>query len=71
MVYDPDAGSSLADRLDLDGNPEIDQDWPTYELKYKDENGKDQVMEMPMTIADWAATEVRFCQAFYQGQGNT
>ncbi len=69
MVYDPDAGPSLSDRLDLDGNPEIDQDWPTYELKYKDENGKDQVMEMPMTIADWAATEVRFAKHFTKVRG--
>lgn len=69
MVYDPDAGSSLSERLDLDGNPEIDQDWPTYELKYKDENGKDQVMELPMTIADWAATEVRFAKHYRRVKG--
>ena len=69
MVYDPDAGSSLSERLDLDGNPEIDQDWPAYELKYKDENGKDQVMELPMTIADWAATEVRFAKHFLKVRG--
>lgn len=64
FIYDPDAGDTLADRLDLDGNPAIDQEWPTYELKYKDENGKEQVMELPMTIADWAATEVRFARHF-------
>jgi pyruvate-ferredoxin/flavodoxin oxidoreductase len=69
MVYDPDAGTSMSERLDLDGNPELDQDWPTYELKYKDENGKDQVMELPMTIADWAATEVRFAKHFQKVRG--
>ncbi|HRR26686.1 MAG TPA: ferredoxin, partial [Acidobacteriota bacterium] len=64
FVYDPDGGEWLADRLDLDGNPSVDQEWPTYELKYKDENGKDQVMELPVTVADWAATEVRFARHF-------
>jgi len=69
MIYDPDAGSSLSERLNLEGNPELDQDWPTYELKYKDENGKDQVMELPMTIADWAATEFRFAKHFQRVKG--
>jgi pyruvate-ferredoxin/flavodoxin oxidoreductase len=64
MIYDPDAGPSLTDRLDLEGNPSVDQDWPSYELHYKDENGKDQMMVLPMTIADWAATEFRFAKQF-------
>jgi pyruvate-ferredoxin/flavodoxin oxidoreductase len=33
-VYDPDAGSTLADCLSLDGNPAIDERWPTYTLEY-------------------------------------
>jgi pyruvate-ferredoxin/flavodoxin oxidoreductase len=64
MIYDPDAGPSITDRLDLDGNPEIGDDWPTYDLAYIDENGKDQKMTLPMTIADWAATEKRFGKHF-------
>jgi pyruvate-ferredoxin/flavodoxin oxidoreductase len=64
MIYDPDAGPSITDRLDLDGNPEIEDDWPTYELAYIDENGKEQTMKLPMTIADWAATEKRFGKHF-------
>lgn len=64
MIYDPDAGTSLTDRFDLEGNPSIEEDWPTYELKYKDEYGKEQSMVLPMTIADWAATETRFSKHF-------
>ena len=64
MIYDPDAGNSLTDRFDLEGNPAIEEDWPTYELKYKDEYGKQQSMMLPMTIADWAATESRFAKHF-------
>jgi pyruvate-ferredoxin/flavodoxin oxidoreductase len=39
MVYDPSAGDSWAECVDLNGNPEIDEDWPSYELKYTDEEG--------------------------------
>jgi pyruvate-ferredoxin/flavodoxin oxidoreductase len=64
MIYDPDAGPSITDRLNLDGNPEIGDDWPTYKLDYIDENGKEQTMTLPLTIADWAATEKRFGKHF-------
>jgi pyruvate-ferredoxin/flavodoxin oxidoreductase len=64
VLYDPDAGATLADRLDLDGNPAIEEKWPTFELSYQDEEGKEQQMVLPMTIADWAATEKRFAKHF-------
>jgi pyruvate-ferredoxin/flavodoxin oxidoreductase len=64
MLYDPDAGSTLAERLDLEGNPVIEEDWPTYELTYQGDEGNEQQMVLPMTIADWAATEKRFAKHF-------
>jgi pyruvate-ferredoxin/flavodoxin oxidoreductase len=64
MVYDPSAGDSWAECVDLNGNPEIDEDWPSYELKYTDEEGADQTLELPLTVADWAATENRFKKQF-------
>ena len=64
LTYDPDAGPSFADCLSLDGNPSPDDVWPTYALKYVAEDGSEQTMELPVTIADWAATEVRFKQHF-------
>jgi pyruvate-ferredoxin/flavodoxin oxidoreductase len=64
MVFDPDEGDTFADCVSLDGNPDIEARWPSYELKYKDEDGHDQVMELPLTIADWAATEGRFKKQF-------
>jgi pyruvate-ferredoxin/flavodoxin oxidoreductase len=64
LVYDPDGGPSLADCINLDGNPDQDETWPSYELKYVDDEGAEQVMELPMTIADWAATEARFKKHF-------
>ena len=64
LTYDPDGGPSFADCLSLDGNPSPDDAWPTYALKYVDDAGAEQTMELPVTIADWAATEVRFKQHF-------
>jgi len=64
LVYDPDAGPSLSDKLSLDGNPAIEEDWPTYDLTFVDDNGVEQTMTLPMTIADWAASEARFAKQF-------
>ncbi len=64
LTYDPDAGPSWADCLSLDGNPSIEDDWPTYTLEYVDVDGSAKSMELPLTIADWAATEGRFRKHF-------
>jgi pyruvate-ferredoxin/flavodoxin oxidoreductase len=64
MIFDPDAGDSLAECIELDGNPAVDDVWPTYELSYVDDEGKEAVTELPVTIADWAATEGRFAKHF-------
>jgi pyruvate-ferredoxin/flavodoxin oxidoreductase len=64
LTYDPDGGDSIAECLTLDGNPSMNEIWPTYELKYVDEDGAEQVMELPVTTADWAATETRFKKHF-------
>jgi pyruvate-ferredoxin/flavodoxin oxidoreductase len=64
VTYDPDGGDTLADCISLDGNPSVDEPWPLYELKYMDADGAEQTMELPMTTADWAATETRFSKQF-------
>lgn len=64
LVFDPDAGETFADCLSLDGNPALDQSWPAYTLEYVDDAGESRTMELPLTIADWAATEARFKKHF-------
>jgi pyruvate-ferredoxin/flavodoxin oxidoreductase len=64
MVYDPAEGKSLAERLSLDGNPSLDEPWPEYDLTYLDEEGNEQTLALPVTMADWAATEARFKKHF-------
>ncbi|ABM60861.1 2-oxoacid:acceptor oxidoreductase family protein [Halorhodospira halophila] len=64
--YNPDRGTTFRECSDLEGNPEIEQDWPTYTLNYLDEDGAEQSMELPMTFADFALTEGRFRKHFKQ-----
>jgi pyruvate-ferredoxin/flavodoxin oxidoreductase len=64
LTYDPEGGPDIADCLSLDGNPSVDDIWPTYTLEYVDDEGNEASMELPLTTADWAATEVRFRKNF-------
>ncbi len=60
--YNPDKGILPEECFDLEGNPAIDTDWPTYTLEYTDEKGKKSKMEVPLTFADFAVTEGAFPQ---------
>jgi pyruvate-ferredoxin/flavodoxin oxidoreductase len=68
--YNPDAGKTPADCLDLGTNPDPDADWPTYRLQYV-ENGVEQHMEVPMTFVDFAVTEGRFRKHFRVAPSDT
>ncbi len=68
--YDPDRGITPRECFDLEGNPAIDQDWPTYRLAYR-ESGIEKEMELPMTFADFAITEVRFRKHFRKAPPDT
>jgi pyruvate-ferredoxin/flavodoxin oxidoreductase len=64
MIYDPEAGDTWDDCVSLEGNPDIEDLWPAYDLIYVDDEGQEQTMELPLTIGDWAATENRFRKHF-------
>jgi pyruvate-ferredoxin/flavodoxin oxidoreductase len=64
LLYDPDLGPTFPDRLSLEGNPAPEQRWPEYELKRRDDEGNEDSVSLPLTIADWAATEGRFRREF-------
>ncbi len=64
LRFNPDKGITLRECIDLEGNPALEQDWPTYTLTYIDEKGEPAKMELPMTFADFAATEGRFRRHF-------
>lgn len=69
--YNPDLGQNPPDALDLEGNPALDSDWPTFTLSYVDEDGKPGTMEIPLTFADYAATESRFRKHFRKAPQDT
>lgn len=69
--FDPDAGTTFHDTVSLEGNPALDRDWPTYTLKYLDEAGNEASMTLPMTFADFAATEARFLKQFKKAPPET
>ena len=64
LRFDPDAGETIEECVSLEGNPALENDWPSYRLKYLNEAGQEQQMELPMTFADFAATEGRFRKQF-------
>lgn len=64
FTYDPDGGRDIADCLTLDGNPALDEVWPSYNLTFTNEEGEEVTEAYPLTIADWACTETRFKKHF-------
>ncbi len=64
IKFDPDAGETFAECMDLEGNPTIEDDWPTYDLNFEDENGNPDSMQLPVTFAEFAASEGRFRKHF-------
>ncbi|MCC6798362.1 MAG: 2-oxoacid:acceptor oxidoreductase family protein [Candidatus Hydrogenedentes bacterium] len=62
--YNPDRGITPAECFDLEANPEMEVDWPTYKISYVDETGSKAELQVPMTFADFAVTEGRFRKQF-------
>jgi pyruvate-ferredoxin/flavodoxin oxidoreductase len=61
--YDPDKGVTPQECFALDGNPALYDNWPSYELTYR-EGGREKSMTLPLTFADFAMTEGRFRKHF-------
>jgi len=69
--FNPDAGTTFRECCTLDGNPDIDADWPTYTLNYQDAAGTGAKLDLPMTFADFAVTEGRFLKHFRKAPPET
>lgn len=50
----PDKGDSFAERMDFEGNPLPDQDWPLHAFNYRDEEGQVEESRLAFTFADYA-----------------
>jgi pyruvate-ferredoxin/flavodoxin oxidoreductase len=66
LVFDPDQGTTFSECLDLEGNPAPSDIWTSFDLVYTDEEGNEQKMTLPLTIADWALGEARFREHYSQ-----
>ncbi len=64
FVHDPRRAGMPGGAFILDGNPEADRDWANGSLEYVDETGATQLLEFPLTPADFAAGETRFRKHF-------
>ncbi|MHC5112935.1 MAG: 4Fe-4S domain-containing protein [Planctomycetota bacterium] len=64
LHYDPEAGATWARRIDIDGNPQPDQDWPVYELTCRTADGSPESLPLAFTFADFALLEHRYCDHF-------
>ena len=64
MSFDPSRGGTWEECTSIVGNPDIDQDWIIYSLAYTDEYGNQFSMDIPLTYADWALTEVQYSEHF-------
>jgi pyruvate-ferredoxin/flavodoxin oxidoreductase len=64
FIHDPRLGESITDRFVLDGNPDVDQLWTSSTLEYVDGQGNLQLLQTPLTPAEFALGEVRFAKQF-------
>jgi len=64
FVHDPRNGDTLPERFSLKGNPGINQLWINKTIQYVDADGKAQLLQTPLTPAEFAIGEVRWAKQF-------
>ncbi len=69
--YNPDLGVTFSECVSLEGNPNLDADWVTYNLDYVDEAGEKKTLTLPLTFADFALSEGRFSKQFKKAPPET
>lgn len=57
--YDPSADGGWSARLSLEGDPQPEETWPFYELRYADESFQRVSERVPFTLADLAVCDPR------------
>lgn len=64
FIYDPAAGPDWTTRLSLDGNPQLEADWPAHELSYEDEAHQRATEQLEFTFVDFVACDPRHARHF-------
>lgn len=62
FTYDPSAGHEWAARFSLEGNPQVDADWPVHPLDYEDDHHQRVTRTIAFTLADFVAGDPRYAK---------
>ncbi len=71
LVFDPDLGATFSECMNLEGNPSPLEKWTSFDLIHVDEQGNEQKMTLPLTVADWALGESRFREHYSKPDGES
>ena len=64
FAFDPSAGPDWASRFRLDGNPQVERDWPIHTLTYEEEGHERVAVEVAFTLVDFVASDPRYARHF-------
>ncbi len=64
FLYDPESGSSWAERFDFSLNPQAKVDWPLHTLPTRRPDGSREELELAFTFADFALLEPAYGHHF-------
>lgn len=64
FTYDPAAGPDWASRFALEGNPQLERDWPLHRLAYEDAEHQRVAVDVAFTLADFVACDLRYAGHF-------
>ena len=64
FVYDPGAGENWAARFRVDGNPQMESDWPVDAFHYEDQELQAVSEDLAFTFVDFAASDKRLSGNF-------
>ena len=64
FAYDPSAGANWAARFYLEGNPQVDRDWPVLSFTYEDAEHQSISQDLAFTLVDFVASDPRYARHF-------
>jgi len=64
FTYDPSTGPDWASRLSIDGNPQLERDWPIHDFFYEDAAQQRLSDDIVFTFVEFVASDKRFAKYF-------
>jgi ferredoxin len=65
FAFNPGRGDTIAERIDIGDNPQLDRDWPVESLTYRTSEGEEVTVQVPMTVADLLLCDTRIGRHFW------